>query len=414
MGMPSPFAVETLQADLARHAGFGVKVSASRGDAATAAWIEERLAALGFSIERHATPVPVFEPIDCRLQGEHAQAPVYAQAPYATTGPEGWSAPLVVVRTAADAPGARGAIAMIVLPHGRHASLASPPVAPLLQAVQAAGARAAVIVPTGPTDDVVAFNARLDAPAALPLAVLAPRLAAPFLAQATTGLAVRLLLHGRVQAGSTDTLCARLRRGPRWLCLSTPRTGWFTCASERGTGTAAFLALAAWAVRRFPEHSLFAMNTGAHEYHFAGAHAVLASAPPPADVAAWAHLGAGLAARDRLEFRGQSHPLPSADSNRFTMATPALHAAAEQAFAGLAGLELVRAPVGTASELGAVVERGYGRAFAVLGLPRVFHTPQDDLPAVDAALLAPVVQAHARLIEAALGMDAVTPQAALA
>lgn len=407
------FAPATLEADLVRHAGFGEKVSGGSGDAATAGWITERLSALGFELERHATAVPVFDPIDCRIEGS-CSLPVHAQAPYLATGPEGETGPLAVVRVPEEAVAARDAIALVVLPHGRHASLESPVVAPLLRAVQEAGARAAVIVPTGPSGETVAFNAPLHMPARLPLAVLAPRLAEPLYAAARERRAVRLVLHGTVASGRSDTLCGRLRRGSRWVCLSTPRTGWFTCASERGTGTAAFLALAEWAAARYPAHSIFAMNTGAHEYHFAGAHAVLPGAPRPAEVAVWAHLGASLATRDQLEFRGQSVPLRSADSNRFTMATAALRVAAERAFAGLPGLEHVQPPVHTSSELGAIVGFGYERAFAVLGLPRVFHTPRDDLSAVDAAILAPVVQAHAVLIDAAIAMDSAARPVALA
>lgn len=405
--------IAALAADLTRHAGFGGKVSGGSGDVVTAEWIAARLATLGFDIRNHETPVPWFDAVECRLESDGGRAHVYAQAPVLPTGPDGVHGRLVVVHDADEADAARDAIAILVLPHGRHASLESPPLDHLLRAVREASARAAVVVPTGPTGDVVAFNARLQAPAHLHLAVLAPAQAEPFLRDARAGRSARLVLHGTLCSRSTVSIEARLRRGPRWVCLSTPRTGWFTCASERGTGTAAFLALCAWAVRRFPSHSIFAMNTGAHEYHFAGAHAVLPTAPPPSDTAVWVHLGASLAARDRLEFRGQSLALPSADPNRFTMATPPLHRAARQAFAGLAGLELVQSPVLTSSELGAVVEQGYERAFAVLGLPKVFHTPQDDLSAVDAALLAPVVRAHMAVIESAVAMDAAACGAAL-
>jgi Zn-dependent M28 family amino/carboxypeptidase len=54
--------------------------------------------------------------------------------------------------------------------------------------------------------------------------------------------------------------------------ISTPRSGWFDCVGERGTGTAVFLELARWAVDRFPDHSIHLVNAGAHEYYFAGSH----------------------------------------------------------------------------------------------------------------------------------------------
>lgn len=405
---------EQLQADLERHASLGIKVSGSEGDAATAAWIAGRLEALGFALRRQPVGVPYFEASECRLTAAGIDVPVHAQAPVQTTPDPGLTAPLAVVRAPHEAAAAAGRIALLVLPHARHASLSSPLVRPLLDAVRAAQARAVVIVPTGPSGDVVAFNAPLAGDhAGVPLAVLAPALAEPFLHAAHTHEDATLVIAGRTSRRTTHNLLGTLRRGPRWLCLSTPRTGWFTCAAERGTGTAALLALAAWAAEAFPALSLFVLNSGAHEYLFAGAEQAMALAPAPADTVAWAHLGAALAARDRLEVRGLTDTvLTSADPNRFTMATPSLHEAAVAAFAGLAGLEAVRPPLPGVSELATVVGHGHARAFAALGMHRQFHTPGDGLEVVEGRLLAPVVQAHMQVIEAALRADALASSAA--
>jgi len=396
-----------LHADLAQHAGFGAKVSGGPGDAATAHWIESRLRALGYRVQRQGIDVPFFEPVQCRLVAGDTACDVYWQSPVVPTGPRGITAPLAVARAPFEAADAAGCIALLVLPHARHAAVDSPLVAPLIEAAAAAGARALVIVPTGPSGDVVALNCAADAPLSpLPTAVLAPAQAEPFLRAARDGTPATLVLHGHASRCTTFNLHGELRRGPRWLVLSTPRTGWFTCASERGTGTAAWLAMAAWAVERFADLSICVLNTGAHEYRFAGAHRALALAPSPADTVVWAHIGAALAARDRLEMRGRSTALPSADANRTTMATDALRDAAAVAFRGLSGLEQVVPPMAGVSELGAIVAHGHERAFAVLGLPKMFHTPQDDLQAVDARLLAPVVRAHMALVEAAVCREA--------
>jgi hypothetical protein len=394
-----------LRADLAQHCGFGDKVSGGSGDAATAQWISSRMLALGFSVERQEIEVPFFEPAVCRLTAGDAAAPLYWQSPVTPTGPEGLTAPLAVVRAPFESSAAAGCIALLMLPYARHASIDSPLIAPLLDSVVAAGARAAVLVPVGPSGQVVALNCPVCPRELLPTAVLAPVDAEPFLRAAHRGTVATLVLHGAASRRPTSNLHGALRRGPQWLCLSTPRTGWFTCASERGTGTAAFLAIAAWVVKRFPELSVFFLNTGAHEYLFAGAHHSLRFAPAPEHTAAWVHLGASLAAPDRLELRGHSVELPSADANRTTMATDALHTAASKAFHGIAGLEMVMPPLPGVSELGAIVARGYDRAFAVLGVPRMFHTRLDDRP-VDVRLLRPVVRAHMAVIESAVRSQA--------
>lgn len=416
-GMPAQVDALTrqLQADLVRYAALGDKVSGGDGDLAAADWIAQRLAALGYEVQRQAVEVPVFEPRHCALQAGDATACVWPQPPVVPTGAAGITAPLAVVRAPFEAPDARGRIALLVLPYGRHASMQSPLVVPMAKAAEAAGALALVIVPTGPTGEVVALNCQLDAPLAqLPTAVLAPAQAEPFLAAARAAVPATLRLAGRSGRGASDNVLGTLRRGPRWIALSTPRTGWFCCASERGTGTAAFLALAAWAAQRETDHSIFLLNSGAHEYQFAGAQRAMPLAPPSSDTAVWAHLGAALATRDRLEFRGREQSLPSADPNRTVMASHAMLEAVATAFAGLSGLERPMPVVAGVSELGAIASHGYERCFAVLGMPKVFHTRQDTLEAVDAALLAPVVRSHIAAIEMALQAWRVDTKAAAA
>ena len=395
--------VAQLHADMVRHAAFGDKISAGAGDLATAAWIGQRLESLGYEVERQAIDVPVFESQDCALQAGEACAIVHAQPPVVATGEHGIRAPLAVVRAIFEAPDARGCIALLVLPHGRHASMQSPLIAPLAKAAQDAGALALVIVPTGPTGEITGLNCDRDSPASrLPVAVLAPAQAEPFLLAARQRVPATLRIVGRSGRGTSVNVLGRLRRGPRWIALSTPRTGWFGCASERGTGTAAFLALAVWAAQSGQDHSVFLLNSGAHEYAFAGARLAMGLAPPPSDTQVWAHLGASLATRDRLEFRDCEQLLPSADSNRTVMGSPSVLPGLATAFAGLSGLESPIAVVQGVSELGAIASHGYERCFAVLGIPKVFHTRQDTLEVVDAALLEPVVRAHIAAIEAAL------------
>jgi hypothetical protein len=55
-----------------------------------------------------------------------------------------------------------------------------------------------------------------------------------------------------------------------------------------------------------------------------------------------------------------------------------------------------------AGELSVFTQRGYSRAFAVLGLHRWLHTPKDTIECVDAGLVAPVLEAHKRTMERAL------------
>ena len=285
--------VARLAEDLRHHAGFGEKYSGGPGDQATADWIAERMQAAGLRVDRHQIDTPYFTPRVCTLRCAGDSLDVLPQAPVMTTGSAGITAPLAIIHSTHDAARAANAIAIVVAPFRRHAAIWLPPIGPLVSAAVEAGAKAIVIVTTGPSGEAVALNAPLDAPfTPVPSAVLAPRALEPLLAAAARGEVATLILDGGAERRQTANLMATLDRGPRWLAFSTPRTGWFDCVGERGTGTAAFLALLDWAVQRFPDHSLFALNSGGHEYRFGGTHPALDLAPPPQATTLWTHIGA--------------------------------------------------------------------------------------------------------------------------
>lgn len=391
-----------LAADLTRHASFGDKFSAGPGDVATAGWIAGRLRATGYSVVESTFEAPFFVARSTQLRLGGATAPVIAQAPVAPTGAAGVSAPLRLVDgDVGDVGDVRGRIALVVAPFARHAALfPDRGLGATVRAAAEAGAAAVVIVTTGPTGEAIALNAPEDRPfVAVPAAVLAPKHAAPFVEAARDGATATLVVDGDATHRPSPNIVARLARGERWLAISTPRSGWFGCVGERGTGTAVFLELAAWAARQFPDTSVFLMNTGGHEYFFAGSHRVLHEAPPPDQTLAWAHIGATLAARNSEQRDGALVTLDTVDPGRTLMATDAASTAAAQAFRGLAGLEQPAAVRAQAGELSTFTDRGFARAFAVIGQHAWFHTAEDTLERVDAALLTPVLRAHQRALE---------------
>ncbi|HEY8521266.1 MAG TPA: hypothetical protein VIN61_14390 [Gammaproteobacteria bacterium] len=393
--------VARLRADLERHASFGLKFSAGPGDAATAGWVAGRLREIGYAVEESEFPAPFFVQRAARLTAGSASATVHPQAPVVPTPPEGVTAPLALVED--DARDVSGRIALFVAPFGRHAALfPNRGIGKTVREIAAAGARAVVVVTTGPTGEAIALNAPEEPFVPIPAAILAPKDAGPFVEAARAGRTATLVIDGEATRRPSKNVVARLVRGRRWIVVSTPRSGWYHCVGERGTGTAAFLEMAAWARTRFPDLSVFLMNTGGHEYFFAGSHHVLGEAPPPEDTLAWAHIGAAIATRDAVERDGRWVMLEEADPQRSLMATEAARAAAATAFAGLSGLSGLSEPTPVrpqAGELSTFTDRGYRAAFAVLGVHRWMHTMQDTLERVDARLLVPVLRAHQRTIE---------------
>jgi hypothetical protein len=207
---------------------------------------------------------------------------------------------------------------------------------------------------------------------------------------------------GRRQAFN---LVGQLDRGKgRWLVVSTPRSGWFTCAGERSGGIASWLQIARWASRKARDYDLaFVCNSG-HEYQYLGAEELLHSvAPRPENTAFWLHLGANLASRDWHDTVGSSKPLPGTDSQRFLVVSPALVSHAQEEFAGLAGLE---APYASdelsAGELTNVIEAGYASVAGVFGVHRFHHVADDDERCVSAEAVAQTAAAFQRLLKHAL------------
>jgi hypothetical protein len=390
-----------IQSDLEKHASLGSKRSATSGDLETAKWIGERLRAVGYKVDSHDFPAPFLVERSVRLSTEGMSINLYAQTPAATTGPKGVTGRLALIRTAADAASTKGKIALLVLNSARHAALGrgTGGIGGTIQAAATAGALGVVIVTTGPSGEAVLLNAPEDRPMPVPVAIMAPKDSKPFQEAAAAGAEATFTLDGDATHRNSANVIARLERGNRWLVISTPRTGWFDCVGERGTGTAVFLELAEWAVGRFPGHSIHLVNAGAHEYYFAGSHKVMNLAPPPQATDMWAHVGATVAARDADESGPVLRMLDTADPQRSVMATTNLTAAVAEGFRGIRELERAQPVRPDAGELSVFTDRGYSRCFAVLGLHRWLHTIADTLERVDARLVTPVLEAHKRTIE---------------
>jgi hypothetical protein len=379
----TPPSTGTIEADLAKYVGFGEKRAGGVGDTACGDWLAGELAKAGYAIERQSFQVPFFEAKRAELAVGGAGVPVLPQPIVIPTGPDGVAGPLVRVDAAGRFAGSLdGAIALVDLPHARWSSMIGAVTRKPIEAAFAAGAKAVVAITNGPTGKVIALNADGRKPMfAGPVALLAPENAGAFLAAAFQRQEARLTVDGQGGRRPAFNFVGRLDRGKgRWLAISTPRSGWFTCAAERGPGVAAWLDLARWAPHALPDHDLaFVCNTG-HEYEYLGAaEAMKQIAPPPAATRFWLHLGANVAARDWRELPGRATPLPNVDSQRVLSITPQWLPLAGKIFAGQLGYEEpVSSAVLAAGELEEVIKAGYAPAAGVFGIHRYHHVAEDD------------------------------------
>jgi hypothetical protein len=393
-----------VQADLEKYIGLGVKQSGGAGDIASGAWLESELASLGYRTERHDVSVPFFEAEQAELICGDVKATVWPQPIVTTTIGDGDTGPLVRVDAAgqSDAP-LNGAIALVDLPYGRWSTSIAKAVKTPISAAFTAGAKAVVVITNGPTGKIIALNADGRQPIfAGPVALLAPEDARPFLAAAMRRERATLYLVGKGGRRPAFNFVGRIDRGKKsWLAVSTPRSGWYTCGGERGSGIAVWLWLARWASKAALDYNLaFICNSG-HEYEYLGASESLKSiAPKPAETHFWLHLGANVAARDWQELPGKLQPLPSVDTQRFLSVSPALVPLVRAVFAGHPGLEAPYASnVLSGGELDEIIAAGYQNVAGVFGIHRFHHVAQDDMQCVSAASVAATAAAFQQMLE---------------
>lgn len=383
-----------IEADLRRYVGFGSKRAGGPGDMACGEWLATELRAAGYAIERQDFAVPYFETARADLTCGTSSAKVLPQPIVIPTGQKGVSGPLVRVDSRGRFMGSmRGAIALVDLPIARWSSMMAKAARQPVDSAFAAGAKAAVVITNGPTGKVIALNADGRRPMFPgPVALLAPNDADDFLAAATRRGTAQLTITGEGGRRPAFNFVGRIDRGKgRWLVVSTPRSGWFACAAERGPGVAAWLDLARWARDGLPDHDLaFICNTG-HEYEYLGAaEAMKQIAPLPDRTRFWLHLGANVAACDWHDIGGLT-PLPSVDGQRYLSVTPALLPLSRGIFAGQPGFEApVSSKILSAGELDEVIKAGYSPAAGVFGIHTYHHVSDDDerclhIPATAAA-----------------------------
>lgn len=382
------------QTVLERYFGFGDKASGGPGDTGTGDWLEAELTRAGYRCSRQYFEAPWFEITQATLSTGGRSAPVIPQAVVTPTTAGGLTAPL---RLALGEGRLDGAIAVIVLPSRRWSSALDPLVRSALADAWARGAAAAVLVTTGPTGDALSLNApaRRD-PQAGPIAVLAPIDAPAFLHAAAERRTGRLVMTGQGGRRPAFNLIARMsREARRAVVLSTPRSGWFGCAGERGSGIAVWLAAAVWLAQRRDDMDIELVAISGHEYENLGGERYLHDqAPAPERTDLWVHVGANLAARDWHE-TSPMRPLPGPDSQRYLLASPDVRDAFGRAFAGQPGLETVYPATveNSAGELTNILRAGYPTAAGFFGAHRFHHSRNDDMRCVSGDLVRPVSEA---------------------
>jgi hypothetical protein len=391
---------EALYRTVEAYAALGVHRTGSTGDHATTLWLERRLTTIGLRPERQPWDTEVFE-VDraCLvLPGDAGVIEGLPLWPPRATPVDGVSASLSVTPRP-------GAISLITLPYARSGSLEAAGYEAALHAASDGGAVGVLAVTDGPLGELIALNTSATQPRwTVPVLLVAGRERARMTALADSGQPVRMELSAHPHRETVHNVLGRRRGAGPGLVISTPKSGWFQCAGERGAGMAVALALADWAVRTTALDVRFVSATG-HEFHGEGGRVLLASgAPAPGAVKLWVHIGANVAVHDWTVADGTPVRLPGAATARGVACHPEILTGVSTAFAGQPGYQT---PVAIGAgrvpgETQLYADAGYRPLIGLIGSGPLHHTPADTAVATSPELLAPVAQGLIDAVRASL------------
>lgn len=361
---------EYLFNDVKAYSALGEHRTAGKADRDTSAWLAKQLEGFGFTATLRPFRVRQFQLDSAALMVNGRSIPCFPMwMPRATGRP---------LRAAIARSTVKDCVAIARFPKGW---AVTPEHQAVIQPLIAAGAAAIIGVTPSESGELVALNAPDARPWPVPVLLVGP----PEEMNLRGASEVAISIQGReeAQAEAFETI-GEIGTGKTRIVVSTPSSGWFHCAGERGPGIALWLALARWSSHRESKVRYTFVASSGHEIGEQGMHSYLAGkdAPRPEEVGLWLHLGASIAARGstRRLMTNRREWLPALTRN----------------FGPLGDLQpsATDAPVGELSQL---AKLGY-RCFGIAGGHTLFHSP-GDLPATtSAAMLEPVGQAVLRAV----------------
>jgi hypothetical protein len=381
--------------DVRAYDAMGEHRTASAGDEAASAWLVRRLGEAGYETALQQFEVPLFVLARCELILEDRVVGAFPAWPVVATPADGIAAPLAP----ADAQSLAGRIAVVSLPNA-HGLWAAPGMGERVLEVCRRGPAAVVAVTEHATSEVVGMNAvvsRFDWP--VPVVIVGGREGPRLAAAAARGEEARLVSTGALTpAARAANVIARRPGEGRTLVLSTPKSGWFRCAGERGTGLAVFLHLAQWLARTTRADLALVAFSGHELDYLGGAHFLKDAAPAPDAVRLWLHIGANAAMQPLSVSAGVVRPVPDGERARRVTASPALLDQARRAFTPTAdfGPPVEMAEATAAGEPSIIRRAGYGALAALIGANPLFHTPLDRAEVVTTAAELETVAAAVR------------------
>jgi len=392
-----PLAGERLYEDIITYYNLGEHRTATEADQRTSRWLADQLRAVGLQTTFQPFSLRQFFLRQSQLSINNKPIRCFPLWFPRSANPAIIS-PLALHDRRTPRP-LRGNIAVVRFPFGSGAMSEGSGHAEIIRAAAKDGASAVVAITEGATKEIIALNSPADAePWPIPVVLVGERDAAAIASAAASGSRALLLIDGVDDRNATArNVIARLDRGKDLIVVSTPQSGWFRCAAERGPGIALFLGLARWASRRTSGSSFLFVSTSGHELGGLGMRAFQKElAPPTGRVLCWLHLGAGIAAYPWEETATGWKRLLEPDSRRYLMSSPDLVPLLTDTFAGQPGLTPTTGRA--VGEFEFMQKAGY-RTFGIAAGHRFHHTPADSPEMTGPAILESVGRALTASLE---------------
>ena len=394
---------ENLYRDVVAYANLGEHRTATEADVKTSRWLADELRRAGLKVQLHPFKLRQFFPakIELKVGGRDVKPfPLWWPTP---TGAEPIVAPLAAAGPNPPAGLLKGKIALVKIPQPPGASIVPNSIVHrTLAPIWASGALAVVGVTEVATGEIFALNAMAGPdPWPLPLLAVGQSDEAMLYKAAAQGASTSLLLDGSYDdKAEAFEVVGKLERGKNLVIVSTPSSGWFRCAGERGPGVALWLALARGAAARKSDTSFIFVASSAHELNGLGIkHFIEQVAPKPEAVKCWLHLGAGIATYEYKTEGGKLEKLSTASPMRRLYSAPQFAPALTEAFAALPDLK----PIVTdkpGGEMVLMARQGY--PFFGFAGGSTFHHMPGDLPerSTGPELLEPVARSLVKALAA--------------
>jgi hypothetical protein len=343
-------------------------------DSASAKWLAERVRQLGIEVQLESFPLDRVDPGDAWIESAGRRiggVPLFDAGSTGATAIEGRIGPL-----GGDRP-----IALVAI---SSADLGA------LSRARASRHTGLVLVPQGARAGLTLLNAPAFREPSGPPALQVSSAEADWLrARVAEGAEARLSVPAARTGAQAHNVVAFIPGrvpGQAPLGVITPRSGWWSCASERGGGIVAWLETAAALAAAQPSRDVHLIATSGHELGHLGLEAFLAARPGLAARAlAWIHFGANIGAA------GQLNRVQAGDQELLALARAAL------ATQGLGIDQLVPPEKAPSGEAHTIHSQG-GRYISLVGDNPLFHQPADRWPeAIDAERVARHAAAFAQL-----------------